>query len=124
MRELIENGYVYIATPPLYKITYKNGHEYAWTDEELREKVNKLKNVQIQRYKGLGEMNATQLKETTMDPANRTLIQVEITEELAAEKEMMILMGDDVEPRREWIETNVSFDFDDNFSLEDIEEDE
>ena len=122
MRELIENGYIYIATPPLYKITYKNGHEYAWTDEELREKVNKLKNVQIQRYKGLGEMNATQLKETTMDPANRTLIQVEITEESAAEKEMNILMGDDVEPRREWIESNVSFDFDDNFSLEDVEQ--
>ena len=122
MRELIENGYVYIATPPLYKITYKSGHEYAWTDEELREKVNKYKNVQIQRYKGLGEMNATQLKETTMDPANRTLIQVEISEVSAAEKEMMILMGDDVDPRREWIETNVSFDFDDNFTLEDVEQ--
>ena len=122
MRELIENGYVYIATPPLYKISYKNGYEYAWTDEELREKVNKLKNVQIQRYKGLGEMNATQLKETTMDPANRTLIQVEIAEESAAEKEMMVLMGDDVDPRREWIESNVSFDFDDNFTLEDVEQ--
>ncbi len=122
MRPLIENGYVFIATPPLYKITYKNGHEYAWTDEELREKVSKLKNVQIQRYKGLGEMNASQLKETTMDPANRTLIQVEISEESLAEKEMMILMGDDVERRREWIESNVSFDFDDSFSLEDVEQ--
>ena len=67
-------------------------------------------------------MNATQLKETTMDPANRTLIQVEIAEESAAEKEMMVLMGDDVDPRREWIESNVSFDFDDNFTLEDVEQ--
>ena len=124
MRELIEEGYLFIATPPLYKLSYKNEHEYAWTDEELREKVNKLKNVQIQRYKGLGEMNATQLKETTMDPANRTLIQVEISEESSAENKMNILMGDDVEPRREWIESNVSFDFDDNFSLEDVEQDE
>lgn len=124
MRELIENGYVYIATPPLYKITSKLGVEYAWSDEELRERVNKLKNVQIQRYKGLGEMNSQQLWETTMDPANRTLIQVEISEESVAEDKMQILMGDDVEPRREWIERNVAFDFEDNFTLEDVTIDE
>lgn len=123
MKPLVENGMVYIATPPLYKITYKNVVEYAWTDEELREKIQK-KNVQIQRYKGLGEMNDQQLWETTMDPERRTLIQVLIGEEGAAENKMNILMGDDVEPRREWIENNVVFDADDNFVLEDVNEDE
>ena len=123
MKPLVENGMVYIATPPLYKITYKNIVEYAWTDEELREKIQK-KNVQIQRYKGLGEMNDQQLWETTMDPERRTLIQVLIGEEGAAENKMNILMGDDVEPRREWIENNVVFDADYNFVFEDVNEDE
>lgn len=119
MRPLIENGYVYIATPPLYKITTKNNIQYAWTDEELREKIDNQKSVSIQRYKGLGEMNAEQLWDTTMDPANRTLIQVQIGEIDEAEARMNILMGDDVEPRREWIEQNVVFDYDDsNFTLE------
>ena len=123
MKQLVEKGMVYIATPPLYKITSKNGIEYAWTDEELREKIQK-KNVQIQRYKGLGEMNDEQLWETTMDPTKRTLIQVLIGEDGDAENKMEILMGDDVEPRREWIENNVVFDNDDNFILEDVSEDE
>lgn len=107
MKQLVEKGMVYIATPPLYKITSKSGIEYAWTDEELREKIQK-KNVQIQRYKGLGEMNDEQLWETTMDPTKRTLIQVLIGEDGDAENKMEILMGDDVEPRREWIE-NTSY---------------
>ena len=123
MKPLVENGMVYIATPPLYKITSKSGIEYAWTDEELREKIQK-KNVQIQRYKGLGEMNDEQLWETTMDPTRRTLIKVLIGEDGDAENKMEILMGDDVEPRREWIENNVVFDNDDNFILEDVSEDE
>ncbi|MDY3899537.1 MAG: DNA topoisomerase IV subunit B [Bacilli bacterium] len=125
MKPLLENGYIYIATPPLYKISSKNGVQYAWTDEELREKIGNLKNVQIQRYKGLGEMNAEQLWETTMDPAKRTLIQVEMGDEDDAEAKMNVLMGDDVEPRREWIENNVVFDYeDDGFTLEEVDTDE
>ena len=123
MKGLVENGMVYIATPPLYKITYKNVVEYAWSDEELREKIQK-KNAQTQRYKGLGEMNERQLWETTMDPARRSLIQINIGEEGDVENKINILMGDDPEPRREWIENNVVFDSDDNFILEGDDEDE
>ena len=124
MKELIFEGKVYIATPPLYKIAYKNLVEYAWTDEELRMKVGAQRNVTIQRYKGLGEMNAEQLWETTMCPGKRTLIRVAITEEELAEERMDILMGDEVEPRREWIEDNVVFDAEDSFILEDLLADE
>ena len=126
MKPLIQNGYVFIATPPLYKITIKSVVEYAWTDEELRNKIGNHKNVQIQRYKGLGEMNAAQLWETTMDPANRTLIQVTIEDEDDAENRMNVLMGDDVEARRSWIEQNVVFDYEDtnSFTMEDVEFDE
>ena len=124
MKDLIDAGKVYIATPPLYKISYKNLVEYAWTDEELRMKIGNQRNVTIQRYKGLGEMNAEQLWETTMCPGKRTLIRVTIAEEELAEDRMMILMGDDVEPRREWIEDNVVFDAEDSFILEDLLADE
>lgn len=121
MRELVEAGKVYIARPPLYKISTKNSIEYAWTDEELREKVGNQRNVTIQRYKGLGEMNAEQLWETTMDPANRTLIKVKLGEYGEADNRVKVLMGDDSDSRREWIDNNVVFDLDDNFSLEDVE---
>ena len=121
MPELIEEGHVYIATPPLYKISSKNSVEYAWTDEELRNKVENTKNISIQRYKGLGEMNAEQLWETTMNPAKRTLIQVTIGEAAAADDQISVLMGDDVEPRRDWIENHVVFENNDNFVLEDVE---
>lgn len=124
MRELFDVGAIYIATPPLYKISNKSGISYAWSDEELREKIGNQKNVQIQRYKGLGEMNAEQLWDTTMDPAKRTLIQVLIGEDGDAENRMNVLMGDDVEPRRAWIEQNVVFDLDDNFMLEGAGSDE
>ncbi len=124
MKDLIDAGKIYIATPPLYKITYKNLVEYAWTDEELRMKIGNQRNVNIQRYKGLGEMNAEQLWETTMCPGKRTLIRVTIAEEELAEDRMMVLMGDDVEPRREWIEDNVVFDAEDSFILEDLLADE
>lgn len=121
MRELIEAGKVYIAMPPLYKITYKNQVEYAWDDDELKEKVLNQKNVMIQRFKGLGEMNADQLWDTTMNPETRTLIQVKIEDFGDAENRIATLMGDNVEPRREWIENNVVFDYEDNFTLEEVE---
>lgn len=123
MKPLVEQGMIYIATPPLYKISSKTGIEYAWSDEELREKMQR-KNVQIQRYKGLGEMNERQLWETTMDPVRRSLIKITIGEEGDVENKINILMGDNPEPRREWIENNVVFDADDNFILEGVDENE
>ena len=102
MRELIERGQIYIALPPLYKITNKNNIDYAWTDEELREKAANLKNIIIQRFKGLGEMNPEQLWETTMNPMTRTLIKVNIEDFTDADDRIATLMGDDVESRREW----------------------
>lgn len=124
MQELIEAGKVYIALPPLYKITNKNKIDYAWTDEELREKLLTQKNASIQRFKGLGEMNAEQLWETTMNPQTRTLIQVSIEDFTEVDQKVAILMGDDVEPRRNWIENNVVFDYEDNFTLEEVDADE
>lgn len=121
MRGLIEDGRVYIAQPPLYKIAFKNHVEYAWDDEELREKIASGKNINIQRFKGLGEMNFQQLWETTMNPETRTLIRVNIEDFSEADNRISVLMGDDVEPRREWIENNVSFDNEDNFTLEEFE---
>ena len=124
MRELIEKGQIYIALPPLYKITNKNNIDYAWTDEELKEKASNLKNIMIQRFKGLGEMNAEQLWDTTMNPLTRTLIKVTIEDFTDADDRIATLMGDEVEPRREWIENNVSFEYEDNFTLEEVESDE
>lgn len=127
MRELIEDGKVYIALPPLYKLTFKNvknGVEYAWTDEDLKEKTENNKAFTIQRFKGLGEMNAEQLWETTMNPNTRTLIQVKVEDFAEADNRISVLMGDDVEPRRNWIENNVSFDNEDNFTLEEVSIDE
>jgi len=120
MKELIEDGKVYIALPPLYKVMSKHESFYAWSDEELRNKVSNMRNITIQRYKGLGEMNADQLWETTMNPSKRTLIQVKIEDLADAESRISTLMGDDVEPRREWIENNVVFDLEDNFILEEV----
>lgn len=120
MQELIDAGYVYIASPPLYKIKTKNTSNYAWSDEELREFTTQSKSFSIQRFKGLGEMNSDQLWETTMNPETRTLIQVKIEDFVEADKKVAILMGDEVAPRREWIEQNVSFENEDTFTLEDV----
>jgi topoisomerase-4 subunit B len=122
MRALVEAGKLYIARPPLYKIAKKgkgNDVHYAWTDEEREMICKHLKTYSIQRYKGLGEMNADQLWETTMDPETRTLIQVTIEDLADAEQRIAILMGGKVAPRKEWIDTFVSFEKEDDFSIED-----
>ena len=123
MRELIIAGKVYIALPPLYKISKKNGKKedaiYAWEDDELEEAKKKIgRGYNIQRYKGLGEMNANQLWETTMNPETRILIQVSIDDAAIVERRVSVLMGDKVEPRREWIEQNVQFTLEDNFAID------
>ncbi|AIG65399.1 DNA topoisomerase IV subunit B [Weissella tructae] len=115
MRPLIEAGKVYIALPPLYMLRgkgtgKKNQIEYAWTDRELEKVGDKMgRGYTLQRFKGLGEMNAEQLWATTMDPEHRTLIRVMIDDAMVAEKRVTTLMGDKVEPRRKWIENNVAF---------------
>ena len=124
MKPLIEAGKVYIALPPLYKVSNKNDIQYAWTEEDLDEITKSMKNYNIQRFKGLGEMNSEQLWDTTMNPETRTLIRVNIEDFNEADDRIVVLMGDEVEPRREWIENNVSFDFEDNYILEEANPDE
>ncbi len=115
MRDLIERGYVYVATPPLYLIKKGKDEQYCWSEEE-REIVVKGyspdgtdKGVHIQRYKGLGEMNAEQLWKTTMDPEFRTLRQISIENATEADRVFSMLMGDEVPPRREFIEKNAKY---------------
>ena len=117
MRPLVEQGMVYIALPPLYKITKGKQSEYCYTDEELETLKKKFGKAEVQRYKGLGEMNASQLWETTMDPASRSLIQVCIDDGMLAEKRVSTLMGDKAELRRKWIENNIQFTLEDNFKV-------
>ena len=114
MYELIENGYVYIATPPLYLLKKGKDHRYCWSDEERDEMVLEMKggkevNVAIQRYKGLGEMNADQLWDTTLNPEKRTLKRVTIDSAAEADRVFSMLMGDDVPPRRAFIEANAKY---------------
>ena len=118
MRPLIEEGRLYIATPPLYKIEFsKNEVVYAYNDDELKEYTKNRKPIDTQRYKGLGEMDAEQLWETTMDPEHRLLIRVKITDAALAEKRVSVLMGDNVDPRKEWIEENVEFSLEDDYQI-------
>ena len=116
MRPLIEAGMLYIANPPLYALDFGKSKEYIATDEELEEKKKTTKgSYKVQRFKGLGEMDADELYETTMNPETRSLIKVSITDAALAEKRVSVLMGDKVEPRKEWIEENVDFSLEDSF---------
>jgi len=115
MKELIENGYIYIASPPLYLVKKGNKQQYAWNDEQRKRFIKELAgegredSVHVQRYKGLGEMNAEQLWETTLNPETRTLKQVTIESAAEADNIFSMLMGDEVPPRREFIETHAKY---------------
>ena len=117
MKPLIEEGHLYIAMPPLYRVTFGNKENYIWTNEELKELTKGKSNYKISRYKGLGEMNASQLWETTMDPEHRSLVKVNIEDVALAEKRVSVLMGDAVEPRKNWINENVIFSLEDNYQI-------
>lgn len=110
MRPIIENGYLYLATPPLYKCTRGKVEEYCWNDMQVQQFIDKHgAGVKVQRYKGLGEMSAEELRETTMDPNERMLKQVNISDAAEADRIFSMLMGEDVAPRRDFIEANANY---------------
>ena len=116
MRELVAQGHVYIGMPPLYLVKRPGGiQEYAYDDKELKKLTAGKKNYTIQRYKGLGEMNPEQLWETTMDPANRKLMRVTLEDAAREDEIITILMGDKVDPRREYIISHAEFNKEDSF---------
>jgi len=114
MKQLVEQGYVYIAQPPLYLVKKGKEQAYAWNEDQRRALIEKIGNgkddsVNVQRYKGLGEMNAEQLWDTTMNPESRTLKQVTIESAAEADRVFSMLMGDEVAPRREFIESHAKY---------------
>ncbi len=110
MRPVIENGYLYLATPPLYKCTRGKTEEYCWTDQQVQQFITRYGDkTKVQRYKGLGEMSAEELRDTTMDPEQRLLKQVNISDAAEADRIFSMLMGEDVEPRRKFIESNANY---------------
>jgi DNA gyrase subunit B len=110
MRPVIENGYLYLATPPLYKCTRGKVEEYCWTNAQVQQFIAKYGDrTKVQRFKGLGEMNAEELRNTTMSPEHRLLKQVTINDAAGADRVFSMLMGEDVGPRKDFIESNANY---------------
>ncbi|MCC3161169.1 MAG: DNA topoisomerase IV subunit B [Mollicutes bacterium PWAP] len=117
MKPLFEAGMIYIALPPLYKVSNKKETKYLWEDIELEESLKTMSGISVQRYKGLGEMQAIQLWDTTMNPETRTLIKVNVNDIALIERKVSILMGENTNSRKEWIKDNVVFTLEDDFEV-------